>query len=115
MSVEVAREEPSHHVRTQGQGGRIRSYCGNIADVGLEPMQRVVALVDRKPAAGYLVREDARAGADVNEGTRWKPRQFTRYGSALSAEGFEIDVDTKASEVSVRALDASVVFGARRS
>jgi hypothetical protein len=34
-----------------------------------------------------------------------------RYGPAFSAEGFEIDVDTKASEVSVRALDASVVFG----
>ena len=74
-------------------------------------MQRVFALVDREPAAGYLVREHARTGADVNEGTRTKPRQFVRYGPTLSAEGFEVDVDTKASEVSVRALDASVVLG----
>jgi hypothetical protein len=38
MSVEVAREESRHRVRTQGQGGRIRSYRGNIAHRGLQPM-----------------------------------------------------------------------------
>src|SRR6476660_9226603 len=111
MSVEVAREESRHRVRTQGQSGRIRSNRGNIANLGLQQMERVFALVDREPATGYLVREHARASADVNEGTRSKPRQFARYGSTFGAESFEDDVDTKASEVSVHALDAHVVFG----